>query len=62
MPRPNGKLPALGNTADVQNATWTNTIGTSELIGSWQDMDFDSAQHGFFYARVIETPYSALDG
>src|SRR6266550_4105868 len=32
-----GKLPAVGNTVDVPNATWTNTIGTPELIKVWKD-------------------------
>ena len=27
-----GKVPAVGNTVDVANATWTNTIGAPELI------------------------------
>jgi hypothetical protein len=26
------KLPSVGNTVDVENATWTNTIGATELI------------------------------
>ena len=30
-------MPPVGNTVDVANATWTNTIGTPELITVWQD-------------------------
>ena len=52
----NGKLPSVGSTVDVANATWTNTIGTSELIAVWQDPDFDPALRAFYYARVIEIP------
>ncbi|MFD0978249.1 DUF3604 domain-containing protein [Tropicimonas aquimaris] len=52
----NGKLPDVGNTVDVANATWTNTIGASELIGVWEDPDFDPSQSAFYYARVIEIP------
>ena len=51
-----GKLPAVGNTVDVANATWTNTIGAPELITVWQDPDFDASQKAFYYARVLEIP------
>jgi hypothetical protein len=51
-----GKLPPVGNTVDVKNATWTNTIGDPELITVWTDPDFDPAQKAFYYARVIEIP------
>lgn len=51
-----GKLPPVGNTVDVANATWTNTIGDPELITVWQDPDFDPMLKAFYYARVIEIP------
>jgi hypothetical protein len=52
----NGKLPPVGNTVDVANATWTNTIGAPELITVWQDPDFDPSLRAVYYARVIEIP------
>ena len=47
---------AVGNTVDVENATWLNTIGDPELIAVWQDPDFDADERAFYYARVIEIP------
>jgi hypothetical protein len=51
-----GKLPPVGDTVDVANATWTNTIGAPELITVWKDPDFDAKQSAFYYARVLEIP------
>jgi hypothetical protein len=51
-----GKLPQVGDTVDVANATWTNTIGDPELITVWTDPDFDAKLRSFYYARVIEIP------
>jgi len=56
QPDANGKLPPVGNTVDVANATWTNTIGMPELMTVWQDPEFDPALRAFYYARVIEIP------
>ena len=46
----------VGNTVDVKNATWSNTIGAPELIAVWKDPDFDAKQSTFYYGRVIEIP------
>jgi hypothetical protein len=51
-----GKLPPVGSTVDVPNATWTNTIGDPELITEWTDPDFDPKLRAFYYVRVIEIP------
>jgi len=51
-----GKLPSIGSTVDVADASYTNTIGDPELITVWSDPDFDPALKGFYYARVIEIP------
>jgi hypothetical protein len=51
-----GKIPSVGSTVDVENATWTNTIGAPELITVWKDAEFDAAQRAFYYVRVLEIP------
>ena len=55
-PDAKGKLPAVGNTVDLEAANWTNTIGASELATVWTDPDFDPKQKAFYYTRIIEIP------
>ena len=55
-PDSDGKLPPVGNTVDVENATWTNTIGAPELIATWTDPVFDAGQPAVYYVRVLEIP------
>ena len=51
-----GKVLPVGNTVDVANATWTNTIGDPLLVSYWKDPEFDPSQRAFYYVRVIEIP------
>lgn len=51
-----GKLPPVGNTVDVKNASYTNTIGAAELSGSWTDPDFVASEPACYYIRVLEIP------
>jgi hypothetical protein len=46
----------VGNTVDVANATYTNTIGDALMMAHWKDPDFDPKQRAFYYVRVIEIP------
>jgi hypothetical protein len=53
---PDGKIPAVGSTVDVAAASWTNSIGATELIAVWKDPEFDPRQRAFYYGRVLEIP------
>jgi hypothetical protein len=46
----------VGNTVDIENATYTNDIGRAVLGGYWQDPDFDPSLRAFYYTRVIQIP------
>jgi hypothetical protein len=51
-----GKLTPVGNTVDVATATYRNTIGATELVGSFTDRNFDPKARAFYYLRVVEIP------
>ncbi|NOD31804.1 DUF3604 domain-containing protein [Ruegeria atlantica] len=46
----------VGSTVDIGSATYSNSIGSVELAGYWQDPDFDANNNAFYYVRVIEIP------
>jgi hypothetical protein len=46
----------VGNTVDVKNAVWSNTIGATEMVTVWMDPDFNADLSAFYYVRVIEIP------
>jgi len=47
---------SVGNTVDVPNATYKNTIGDPLLTAYWKDPEFDAKQRTFYYVRVIQIP------
>ncbi len=47
---------AVGNTVDLETATWSNSIGDAELAAVWTDPDFDRDESAFYYVRVLEIP------
>ena len=60
-----GTVPPVGNTVDLKNATYRNSIGATVLEAFWEDPDFDRKQRAFYYARVLEIPtprWSTHDG
>jgi len=51
-----GKIPPVGNTVDIKNASYTNTIGDTELSAVWTDPDFKAEHHAVYYVRALEIP------
>jgi hypothetical protein len=51
-----GKAPAVGSTVDLENATYKNSIGATQLSAVWQDPQFDPRVPAAYYLRVLEIP------
>ena len=51
-----GKLPPVGNTVNVAEATYNNSIGAPLLQTYWQDPAFNAKERAFYYIRVLEIP------
>ena len=46
----------VGNTVEIDKATFTNTIGSTTLAAVWRDPEFDPDHPAFYYVRVLEIP------
>ena len=51
-----GTLAPVGNTVNVPDASYTNTIGSVELKALWQDPEFNAEQSAQYFMRVLEIP------
>ena len=51
-----GEVAPVGNTVDLKNASYTNSIGDPELAVVWTDPDFSKDELAFYYLRVLEIP------
>ena len=47
---------SVGNTVNVEDAAYDNSIGAPFLQAWWTDPDFDLGQRAFYYVRVLEIP------
>jgi hypothetical protein len=46
----------VGNTVDVEAATYRNSVGQALAGAWWRDPDFDADERAFYYVRVLEIP------
>jgi len=49
-------VPAVGNTVNVAQASYSNAIGAPYLAAHWKDPGFDAKQRAVDCVRVLEIP------
>lgn len=53
----NGRaMESVGNTVNVEEASYDNSIGSPFLQAYWSDPDFDPGESALYYIRVLEIP------
>ncbi|HEX4507122.1 MAG TPA: DUF3604 domain-containing protein, partial [Alphaproteobacteria bacterium] len=55
-PGADGKVPLVGDTVDIPNAAYSNSIGAPVLDTAWTDPTFNTGERAYYYVRVIEIP------
>ncbi|WP_105103744.1 DUF3604 domain-containing protein [Microbulbifer pacificus] len=51
-----GHIQHVGNTVNLENATYENSIGEAQLIGFFEDKEFNPQHKAVYYLRVMEIP------
>ncbi len=51
-----GNLPAVKNTVDIADASFTNDVGNVTLQGVWSDEDYDPTVNSLYFVRVLQVP------
>ncbi len=51
-----GNITPVGNTVNLEEATWTDTVGDASLIGIWSDPEHNPSKASVYYARVLQIP------
>jgi len=51
-----GDLDPVGNTVNVKEATYENTIGAISLEQIWRDPDYKKGESALYFMRVLEIP------
>ena len=50
------RCPGNGANVDLTDCSVSSGVGAAELKTNWEDPEYDSTQHAFYYVRAIENP------
>ena len=53
---PSYQCPDVAPSVNLEDCSWDENVGSSELKTLWQDPDFKHEEQAFYYARVLESP------